>query len=107
MLRGASSGMYTCTGVNQLGMGNQTITITIVGQRECMAVMLVTIGLIAAFGQYALANNRLVIGYFYDLPVFEYKVCNFILTEGALCKLLVCCVTPPPLHTQPQPPPGI
>ncbi|XP_064382029.1 uncharacterized protein LOC135330962 [Halichondria panicea] len=32
VLSGASSGMYTCTGMNQLGMDSQTITITIVGR---------------------------------------------------------------------------
>ncbi len=28
-------------------------------------------------------NNQLI-GYLYDLPVFEYEVCNFILMEGAV-----------------------
>ncbi len=49
----------------------------------------------ALFSVYAL-----VIGYFYDLPVFEYKVCNFIPIEGALCKLPSMLCDPSPFtHT--------
>ena len=83
VLSGASSGMYTCTGMNQLGMDSQTITITIVGQSEWAPYVIIPINAFEVDTPLLVISNQLI-GYVYDLPVFEYEVCNFILMEGAV-----------------------